>query len=485
MLSETWICMVIIIFAISQPKISTVESSSEADKIQSLPGQPHVSFQQFGGYIQVHDKPHRALFYYFVEAETNPSSNPLILWLNGGPGCSSIGVGAFTEHGPFITNYGESITKNKYSWNREANILYLESPAGVGFSYSTDKSFYNTLNDDITAQDNLVFLQRWLDRFPQYKNNEFYIMGESYGGHYVPQLAELILKSKVNFNLKGIGLGNPLLEYETDYNSVDEFYWSHGMISDYVYQLRSSVCNNSKSSKQSLRGCFSPDCISVLIQISDEYSELDSIDPYYVIGDKCLSYNLSQPAFLTQHQRSSISQILRSLHMQKHQNNAYLYHQELDKCPEKNAEMYLNRKEVQKALHARLVGVNQYRLCSPVVFDKYRTEDEEIPTINILGSLIKSGIQVFVYSGDQDSVIPFIGTRRLVDKLAKKLGLKTTVPYSSWFVGKQVGGWTQVYGHQLTYATIRGASHSTPTTQPKRSFVLFNSFLQGKPLPKA
>ncbi|TKY53429.1 Serine carboxypeptidase 45 [Spatholobus suberectus] len=396
MLSQIWIFMVIIMCASFQLNWSTVESSSGAEKILSLSGQPKVSFQQFGGYITVHDKQHRALYYYFVEAETNPASKPLILWLNGGPGCSSIGVGAFTEHGPFVTNYGESITKNKYSWNREANILYLESPAGVGFSYSTDKSFYDTLNDDITARDNLVFLQRWQAKFPQYKNNEFYIMGESYGGHYVPQLAELIVKSKMNFNLKRMGIGNPLLEYETDYNSVDEFYWSHGMISDYVYELRSSVCNNSKSSKQSLGGCFSLDCISVLIQISDEYSDLDSIDPYYVIGDKCLSYNLSRAAILTHRQRSGISQMLRSLHMQKYKNN-YQYHQELDKCPEKNAEMYLNRKEVQKALHAWLVGVNQYRLCSPVVFDKYKREGEEIPTINILGSLIKSGLQVFVY----------------------------------------------------------------------------------------
>ncbi|KAJ1404266.1 Serine carboxypeptidase, serine active site [Sesbania bispinosa] len=416
MWSQIWIFMVIV-YGSFHLICSTVESSSEADKIQSLPGQPEVSFQQFGGYIHVDDKHQRALFYYFVEAETNPASKPLILWLNGGPGCSSIGVGAFTEHGPFTTNFGQSITKNKYSWNREANVLYLESPAGVGFSYSTDKSFFKTLNDDITARDNMVFLQRWLAKFPQYKNNEFYIMGESYAGHYVPQLAELIVKSKVNINLKGIA-------------------------------------------------------------IDDEYSELDYIDLYYVIGDKCLSYNLSQAAILTHRRRSSISQIFRTLNMQK-DGKTHQYHQELDNCPLKNAEMYLNRKEVQKALHARLVGVNNYHLCSP-------REDEEIPTINIVGWLIKSGLKVIVYSGDQDSVVPFIGTRRLVDKLAKRLGLKTTVPYSAWFVGKQVGGWTQVYGdHDLTYATIRGASHSTPTTQPKRSFVLFDSFLRGKRLPKA
>ncbi|KAI4300907.1 hypothetical protein L6164_034234 [Bauhinia variegata] len=454
-----------------------------SDRIHSFPGQPNVtlSFQQYGGYIFVDDKQHRGLFYYFVEAETDPASKPLILWLNGGPGCSSVGIGAFTEHGPFVTNYGQSIVKNNYSWNREANILYLESPAGVGFSYSTDDSFYNTLNDEITAQDNMVFLKRWFYKYPAYKNSDFYIMGESYGGHYVPQLAELIIKSKVNINLKGIGIGNPLLEYETDFNAVDEYYWSHGMLSDYAYELRSSVCNKSKSSRQNLRGCFSPDCVAVLTEINDEYSELDSLDLYYVIGDKCLSYNLTQATFLTHRLRSRMSQILRSLHLQKDKDT----YQGLDECPEKNAEMYLNREDVQRALHARLVGAKQYRLCSPVVWDKYAQEDEEIPTIKVVSNLVKSGLRAFVYSGDQDSVVPFIGTRRLVDRLAKEIGLKTSVPYSAWFVGKQVGGWTQVYGDRLTYATIRGASHSTPTTQPKRSFVLFKAFLLGKPLPKS
>ncbi|XP_058208066.1 P-(S)-hydroxymandelonitrile lyase-like [Rhododendron vialii] len=58
-----------------------------------------VNFQQFGGYITVDEKQDRALFYYFVEAETDPASKPLVLWLNGGPGCSSLGAGAFCEHG--------------------------------------------------------------------------------------------------------------------------------------------------------------------------------------------------------------------------------------------------------------------------------------------------------------------------------------------------------------------------------------------------
>ncbi|KAG5072098.1 hypothetical protein JHK86_007309 [Glycine max] len=481
MFPQPWIFLIVTIIAISLFMSSLVESFPVADKVKSLPEQSPVSFQQFAGFVPVDDKNQRALFYYFVEAETNPASKPLVLWLNGGPGCTSVGVGAFTEHGPFVTNQGEAIEKNQYSWNKEANILYLESPAGVGFSYSLNLSFYKTLNDEITARDSLVFLRRWFAKFPEYKNRDFYITGESYGGHYVPQLAELIIKSKVNFNLKGIAIGNPLLDFDTDMNAVDEYYWSHGIISDYAYKIRTSLCNSSRVLREYFSGQISKDCLVAAQKVSEEYSFTNFIDPYYVVGEKCLSYNVSQAGFLRETLNSGMFQFRNSHYVLQTEEPD----QQVDECNLKYSEMYLNRKDVQKALHARLEETTKYRLCSKIVQTNYDPLNREIPTINVVGFLVKSGLRVIVYSGDQDSVIPFMGTRRLVDRLAKTLGLKTTLPYSAWFVDKQVGGWTQVYGNHLTYTTIRGASHGTPATQPKRSFVLFNAFLQGKPLPKA
>ncbi|CAK7340282.1 unnamed protein product [Dovyalis caffra] len=88
------------------------------DKILSLPGQPRVSFQQYAGYVTVDENQDRALFYYFVEAESDPASKPLVLWLNGGPGCSSVGAGAFGENGPFRPSGGGSLVRNDYSWNK-------------------------------------------------------------------------------------------------------------------------------------------------------------------------------------------------------------------------------------------------------------------------------------------------------------------------------------------------------------------------------
>ncbi|GAA0165323.1 serine protease [Lithospermum erythrorhizon] len=180
------------------------------DKILSLPGQPIVNFDQYSGYVTIDPNALRALFYYFAESE-NPTTKPLVLWFNGGPGCSSIGNGALMELGPFRVNPdGKTLWQNKYAWNKVANIIFLESPAGVGFSYSNRSSDYVT-GDEQTASDSYTFLVNWLERFPEYKTRDMFIAGESYAGHYVPQLTKLILHNnkltnQTIINLKGIAV---------------------------------------------------------------------------------------------------------------------------------------------------------------------------------------------------------------------------------------------------------------------------------------
>ncbi|CAN6548612.1 unnamed protein product [Malus baccata var. baccata] len=311
------------------------------DRITGLPGQPPVGFQQYSGYVTVDEKKQKALFYYLAEAEIDPASKPLVLWLNGGPGCSSLGVGAFSENGPFRPQ-GEVLVRNEHSWNTEANMLYLETPIGVGFSYSTDTSSYEGVTDHITASDNLLFLQKWLEKFPHYRNRSLYITGESYAGHYVPQLAELMLqfKKEYQFNLKGIALGNPVLEFATDFNSRAEFFWSHGLISDSTYNMFTSVCNYSRYVSEYYRGSLSPICARVMSQVSRETSKF--VDKYDVTLDVCISSVFSQSkALLPQEVADTI-----------------------DVCVEDEIVNYLNRPDVQKALHARLVGVRQWAVCS-------------------------------------------------------------------------------------------------------------------------
>ncbi|XP_059063481.1 serine carboxypeptidase-like 45 [Cryptomeria japonica] len=439
----------------------------ENDLITGLPGQPAVPFKQYAGYVTVDRNYDRALFYYFVEAEKNPSSKPLVLWLNGGPGCSSLGVGAFSENGPFQPSK-TILVQNDYSWNKEANVLYLESPAGVGFSYSNTTSFYEGVNDRRTALDNLVFFIRWFKKFPAYKTRDLYLTGESYAGHYIPQLAERMLrynrKYKI-FNLKGVAIGNPLMKFGNDLNARAEFLWSHGLICDQSYKEMVYTCNYSRYVHEFYRHNLSAACNEVNSLISQEVS--DFIDNYDVTLDVCLSSIGMQSKTLNS-----------MLFQRKNEENPQLP----DVCVGDESTTYLNRLDVQEAMNIRLTGAaKQWSPCSRKLH--YDHLNLEISTVHLLGELVKAGIRVFVYSGDQDSVIPLTGTRTLIYNLAAELKLNTSAPYRVWFEGNQVGGWTQVYSNSLSYATVRGGSHEVPFSQPERSLVLFKSFLKGEPLP--
>jgi cathepsin A (carboxypeptidase C) len=79
----------------------------------------------------------KQLHYTFTESLDNPEKDPLVIWFNGGPGCSSM-LGFFQEHGPILkmNEEGMQITENEYTWNTRANMIYLEAPAGVGFSFT-------------------------------------------------------------------------------------------------------------------------------------------------------------------------------------------------------------------------------------------------------------------------------------------------------------------------------------------------------------
>ncbi|KAF6160837.1 hypothetical protein GIB67_036038, partial [Kingdonia uniflora] len=176
------------------------EALQEADHVLHIPGQPLVNFQQYSGYVTADENYGKALFYWFFEATYKPSEKPVLLWLNGGPGCSSIGFGQAQELGPFLVKKDSVVKFNNYTWNKASNLLFLDAPAGVGFSYSNKT--LDVYGDNITATDSYAFLVNWFKRFLQYKSNEFYIAGESYAGHYVLSLLRLSMMEPEN-NYKG------------------------------------------------------------------------------------------------------------------------------------------------------------------------------------------------------------------------------------------------------------------------------------------
>ncbi|KAI4384411.1 hypothetical protein MLD38_002575 [Melastoma candidum] len=426
------------------------------DEIVQLPGQPNVSFSQYSGYVTVDQTAGRALFYWLIEApsQLRPGLRPLVLWLNGGPGCSSIAYGASEEVGPFrVTPDGKSLYLSEYAWNKEANLLFLDSPAGVGFSYSNTSSDIYTVGDKRTAKDTHVFLLKWLDRFPQYKYRPFYIAGESYAGHYIPELSLVIagqnrgIKNPV-LNFKGFLLGNPLLDDRHDYIGTSESWWNHGLISDTTYTALKESCPHDSF--------LFPhnECYAALMQATTEFG---NIDPYDLNSGPCSA-------------AGSIKSNLEKPLPWKFWGS--------EECIVMYTTKYMNRADVQKALHVNVAKIpHPWTTCSNAI--RANWTDSPTSMHRVLKDLVSAGIRMWVYSGDADAVIPLSATRLSI----RALDLNTITNWYAWYDNNhQVGGWSQIY-QGLTYLTVRGAGHEVPLGQPRLALFLLKHFLGNKTLP--
>ncbi|XP_076883797.1 serine carboxypeptidase-like 40 [Bidens hawaiensis] len=425
------------------------EGLKEKDKISSMPGQPRVKFDQYGGYVTVSESGGRAFYYYFVEAEKSKESLPLLLWLNGGPGCSSLAYGAMQELGPFRVNSdGKTLFRNQFAWNHAANVLFVESPAGVGFSYSNKSSYYDKCGDKSTAEDNYVFVTNWLERFPEYKERDFYISGESYAGHYVPQLAHIILHhnkmaNKTLINLKGIIIGNAVINDETDSIGMYDYFHTHALISDETREQIQKHCDFSPNATEG-----NAECKKVTDHVDNDLYE--KIDIYNIYAPKCLNYDLT-------------SKPKRMSHV-------------IDPCSDLYTYVYMNREDVQEAIHANVTKLDHdWEVCSEIITDWLDSPSTIIP---LLEEFMANNLRVWIFSGDTDGRVPVTSTQFSINLM--KLPVKTQ--WHPWVHHGEVGGFTQVYEGDLTFATVRGAGHQVPGYKPKNSLALIRHFLTGKPL---
>ncbi|URD92229.1 serine carboxypeptidase II-3-like [Musa troglodytarum] len=402
----------------------------DLDKIDRLPGQPEGrSINQYAGYVTVDHHNGRALFYYFVESPEDQAKKPLVLWLNGGPGCSSLGYGAMEELGPFRVNSdGKTLRENDHSWINVANIIFLESPAGVGFSYSNTTSDYRNNGDRRTAADSYTFLVNWLERFQEYKSHDFFITGESYGGHYVPQLASLILRNNMKMNksvinLKGIAIGNAYIDRNINEIEMYEFLWAHAMFSDDTHKLIQKQCNGSDT--------FALECQVAMFQARREIGE---INLYNVYAPRCSAWAPKN--------------------------------EEYDPCDDDYVRSYLNDEKVQNALHAAPTG---WRHCSPMVW-----ADTAVSMLAMIKKLSTRGLRV---CGDFDAVVPVTSTKASLNML----DLPIRGAWLPWYIDHEVGGHVVEY-KGITFVTVRGAGHEVPSYQPERSLAMITGFLRGTSL---
>ncbi|KAI3729324.1 hypothetical protein L6452_17980 [Arctium lappa] len=182
------------------------------------------------GYLPVNATTGSAIFYAFYEAQftnnTSLSQTPLVIWLQGGPGCSSM-TGNFYELGPWrLTPSGKQNIKhlelqpNPGSWNRIFGLLFLDNPIGTGFSIASTPEEIPT-DQEAVARHLFIAIRKFIALDPLFKSRPIYITGESYAGKYVPSIGYYILKRNPllplskRVNLHGLAIANGLTDPET------------------------------------------------------------------------------------------------------------------------------------------------------------------------------------------------------------------------------------------------------------------------------
>jgi carboxypeptidase C (cathepsin A) len=442
--------------------VTGFEYTQEAllDQLLELPGlEWKPDFNQFSGYLNL-DGTKKFIHYWLVEAENDPQNAPLVFWTNGGPGCSGL-LGFMTEQGPFRPDADGNLLPNIYAWNKIANMVFLEQPVGVGFSYSDNKDDYR-IGDDQAAQDNLATILAFFDKFPHFNHTALYITSESYGGHYMPTWADAIIKfndaqeySQNRINFKGFAVGNPYTDYYSGVGAQMETYWGKQLLPKPSWDIY--VAN----------GCTDP-----IKMVNSSVCELFLLDFMKKIGN-LNPYALDYPVCLTAQQKR-MNEIL---FQTKDSLNEY------EPCEDNYATNYLNKPDVKLALHVH--SDIEWEECSRTT--KYNLADKMLPMQHyyktILNSKTHPDLRVLVYSGDDDGVCGTIGTQRWI----YDLGFSVESSWKTWYNNDgQTAGYITKFNtpfnkdNRFYFITVHFAGHEVPTYKPKEALELFDMYLNNK-----
>jgi carboxypeptidase C (cathepsin A) len=423
----------------------------------------------------------KKLHYWFYEAEENPQDAPLTFWSNGGPGCSGL-LGAMTEQGPFRPNKDLNIDLNPYAWNKVSNMVFIEAPCGVGFSYSTEgeKSDDYTTGDDQTATDNYAMIQGFLTRFPEYSKNELYITSESYGGHYMPTLAKKIVDENTaatnpNINFKGFAVGNPYTNFYTGTPSGLATYWGHQLVAKPTWDKYEANCKTSSpSDKEGFQQCEM--LMAEMFKQVTQYVNPYALDYPICNADIRAGRGRAQRRFMTSFLLAEHSDELRAL-VGLNKPHAKLGEDAYEPCEDDYTQDYLNRADVKEALHVQ--GDIKWEECSYTVH--YSLKDKESDMTGYYNYLIDGdfGLNILVYSGDDDSVCATEGTQSWIWDLGYKPTSRRGI-WETYLVNDQLGGYYTEFEGNLGFLTVHGAGHEVPTYQPEVALDLFTKYLNGE-----
>jgi serine carboxypeptidase-like clade I len=505
--------------------LSFVHSAPLEDKVDDLPMYGKPPTPMYSGYLNGTDGCDTAtngecyIHYWFAGAAGSccQESKPTILWLNGGPGSSSI-IGFLQELGPLLINATDGLMKNPYSWTNVANVFVIESPVGVGYSYCTAQSADQVCinNDKYTASTARAAITDFFTRkFPELASNDFFITGESYAGVYVPTLAYEILVNSPLTNLRGLAVGDPCTDNKAQDYSMNALWYSHqyGLLDDATYDVLNNQCDiklpplkshhlfaNKKYRKQHVIRHIKQIQKYKIEEILSRGVNDRSDD------DKC---TLAYRKFLFS-TSNALSQGWSNLYIDDYSLFAPVSDAEDDAMT-----LYMNRPDVRKALHVDkpIPGLrewpypdsgfdytNQYSACSGI------SHDDAPSMIDFYKKIVPKLSAVWIYNGDTDPCVTYEGTRTAV----KRIGFNELDggSYRPWFynhtassisivqekavlfgpnlalynLGAQFGGEVVNYEEGLSFITIHGSGHMVPQFRPQAALQVISKLVNGQQL---
>jgi len=388
------------------------------------------------------DQGTKSYFYWAFESRTMAADAPTILWMTGGPGCSS-SLATLEENGPCHVNKDGSTTLNPFSWNEFANVIFIDQPAGVGFSSGKE----NDSNEQMVADDMYQFLQAFFKTYPSL-NTEFYVFGESYAGHFAPMTASRVFNASqagegVKINLVGLGVGNgltdPLIQYkyygQLAYNWSIEVQGKPVVSLDTYTQMQEAVPSCIESIKKCNEGAGDYECT----RSQDSCNEA-ILGPFQETGKNL--YDITKPC---------VGQLCYDF---------------------SNTIKYMNTKKVQEQL-----GVSkEWEVCDFGVHSHFGADwmhdfQQTVPP------MLAGGIRVLIYAGDLDFICNWIGNKAWAQAL----------PWTGQDAFNAAGDndWNAGAGKLRTangfsFLQVHKAGHMVPRDQPKAALQMVKDFVVTK-----
>ena len=385
------------------------------------------------------------LFLGFFESRNDPKNDPVVLWLNGGPGCSSL-TGLFLELGPSRVDENLNLVWNGYSWNSNASVIFLDQPVNVGFSYSGG-SVSNTV---AAGKDVYALLTLFFKQFPEYAHQDFHIAGESYAGHYIPVFtSEILSHKKRNINLKSVLIGNGLTDGLTQYEHYRPMACGEGGWPAVLDESECQSMDNALPRCQSLiENCYESESVWSCVPASI-YCNNAMIGPYQRTGQNV--YDVRG----------------------KCEDSSNLCYSELGYITK-----WLNKPEVQASLG---VEVDTYDSCNFDINRNFLFQGDWMKPFHRLVPGIIEQIPVLIYAGDADFICNWLGNHAWTEALEwpgqkafNKVDLKDLTIAGN---GRKIG---QVKSSgNFTFMRLHAAGHMVPLDQPEASLEFFNRWIEG------